>query len=132
MGTLAQAAAVLGLLAGYIIAKLAKEEVKPGIKYFKILQHAILAAILGAIVWNYNQTAAIIGALILFPILWKLSWKYPPLPTAALMGVLTAQYPIEILAFLYFIPTATIYNKNKTILLTATVFILGLAVSKLF
>ncbi|HLF54264.1 MAG TPA: hypothetical protein VI612_00905 [Candidatus Nanoarchaeia archaeon] len=132
MGTLAQAAAVLGLLAGYIIARLAKEEVKPGTKYFKILQHAILAAILGVIVWNYNQIAAIIGALALLSILWRMSWKHPLLPTAALLGALTAQYPIEILTFLYFIPTATVYNKNKTIILTATMFILGLAVSKLF
>ncbi len=131
MGTLAQTAAVLGLLAGYIIARLAKEEVKPGTKYFKILQHAILASILGVIVWNYNQTAAIIAGLILFSILWKFSWKHQQLPTAALLGVLTAQYPIEILAFLYFIPTATI-SKNKTIILTGIAFILGLAVSTFF
>lgn len=52
MGALAQALAVLGLLAGLIIAKLAKPELKQGEKYFKFLHYALLITIIAVAVWQ--------------------------------------------------------------------------------
>lgn len=56
MGTLAQIAPVLGLLAGYIVAKLTPYEFKQGEKYFKALSYALLAVTIGIAAWqNFNK-----------------------------------------------------------------------------
>ena len=52
MGTLAHLAPVLGLLAGLIVAKLAKSELKQGEKYFQFMQHILFVAIIGIAVWQ--------------------------------------------------------------------------------
>lgn len=52
MGTLAHATAVLGLLAGVIVAKLAKPELKQGQKYFTFLHHFLLTALIAVGVWQ--------------------------------------------------------------------------------
>jgi hypothetical protein len=52
MGTLEHFAPVLGLLAGVIIAKLTPYEFKQGKKYFKILQYALLVAVIGTAAWQ--------------------------------------------------------------------------------
>jgi len=53
MGTLAALAPVLGLLAGIIIAKLTTYELKQGQKYFKLLQYALLLAVVSTAVWQH-------------------------------------------------------------------------------
>ena len=55
MGTLAQLAPVIGLLAGCIVAKLTLYEFKQGEKYFKFLMYALLAAVIGVAVWQRSQ-----------------------------------------------------------------------------
>lgn len=53
MGTLAHLAPVIGLLAGFIIAKLTPYEFKQGQKYFKILMYALALVVIGTAVWQY-------------------------------------------------------------------------------
>lgn len=114
MGTLATIIPVLGILAGQIIALLAKTEIKPGKKYFKILQHALLALILGALFWNV-KTIAIISAIILFVVLKITKFKHP-IGLTALLAIPAIINPLtQIPIFLYYIPTGTLNTKSKTI-----------------
>jgi hypothetical protein len=52
MGTLANVAPVLGLLAGIMIAKLVPYELKQGEKYFRLLQYLLLAAVIATAIWQ--------------------------------------------------------------------------------
>src|SRR5574341_954445 len=53
MGTLAQLVPILGILAGFIVARLTPYEFKQGEKYFKYLMYALLITVIGIAVWNY-------------------------------------------------------------------------------
>lgn len=55
MGTLAQLAPVLGILAGYIVAKLTPYEFKQGQKYFRFLMYALLAVVIGTAAWQHTS-----------------------------------------------------------------------------
>ncbi len=55
MGTLAQVAPVLGILAGFIIAKLTPYEFKQGEKYFRRLMYALAIVIIGVAAWQYTH-----------------------------------------------------------------------------
>ena len=55
MGTLAQLAPILGILAGCIVAKLTPYEFKQGEKYFRRLMNALVIAIIGVAVWQYTH-----------------------------------------------------------------------------
>jgi hypothetical protein len=132
MGPLANALAVLGLLAGFIVAKLAKPELKPGQKYFIILRHALISAILGIILWKYNHYAAGL-AILFFIILWKFSFEHQPVPMAVLLGILSTYFNLSILIFLYFIPTGTlIHNDWKKLLATGAVYLIAFAIATIF
>lgn len=52
MGTLAQLAPVLGLLAGCVVAKITLYEFKQGEKYFRFLMYALLAVVVGVAAWQ--------------------------------------------------------------------------------
>ncbi|MBW2969584.1 hypothetical protein KY319_00470 [Candidatus Woesearchaeota archaeon] len=114
MGTLATIMPVLGLMAGQILGWLAKTEIKPGKKYFRILQHALLAIIIGALFWNV-KTIAIISAIVLFIVLKITEFKHP-IGLTALLAIPVIINPItQIPVFLYYIPTGTLNTKSKTI-----------------
>jgi hypothetical protein len=69
MGTLANIAPILGLLAGLIIAKLVPYELKQGKKYFIPLQYALLIAVIGMTIWqklNGQKIDISIPAFLLF------------------------------------------------------------------
>ncbi len=51
---LTSVAAYSGIIAGFIIAKLTKEELKPGRKYFSMLMSMLLALITGLALTYYN------------------------------------------------------------------------------
>lgn len=53
MGTLAQLAPILGILAGCIVAKLTPYEFKQGKKYFRRLINALVVVIIGVAAWQY-------------------------------------------------------------------------------
>lgn len=132
MGPLAHGLAVLGLLAGYIVAKLAKSELKLGEKYFILLQNLLAAGILGTIIWNYNHWASAL-AILFFLILWKFSFKHQIIPMSVVLGVLSTYFSIDVLIFLYFIPTGTLYQENwKTLLLSAALYLIALAIGTIF
>lgn len=57
-----------GLLAGYILGRLAKKEAKQGRNYLIILQNALFTIIVGLVMYEYRNTFHFIwaGALIIF------------------------------------------------------------------
>jgi len=119
MGTLAALSPLLGLLAGVIVARLAKYELKQGKPYFILLQHALLAGIAGALLWQF-RTAAIVIAVGLFLILWKKKFTHPLELTPCLaVPAMIVQVPI----FLYLIPTGTLHWKEtKNLVAVALVY----------
>ena len=66
MGTLAHLVPILGILAGFIIAKLTPYEFKQGEKYFKALQYALVLAVAGTAVWQYVNKQSIQLAVPIF------------------------------------------------------------------
>ncbi len=94
MGTLAHITPVLGLLAGIIIAKLVPYELKQGEKYFRTLQYALAAAVIGTAVWQRvnNQTTNIDVPIFLFliPVGTLYHKKYPLLAVIAAAYIITA------------------------------------------
>ena len=133
MGTLAQLLAVLGLLAGYLSARFAHYEMKDGKKYFVLLQHALLATLIGMITWAYRPSIAIIVGIVFFLFLWKFSMVHQLKPTAFCLGLLTGFYSTELVTFLYFIPSATLnYKDKKNLLFGAGLYIVGVLVTTLF
>ena len=112
MGTLAAITPILGLLAGIISAKLAKSELKPGKYYFQLMQHAMIGAIAGSLLWQFGKITAIAIGLLVFLVLWKTKFTHPVelIPILAVPATLSniAQIPI----FLYLIPTGTLHNKE--------------------
>lgn len=114
MATLAALAPITGILAGIIVAHLAKKEIKPGQKYFQLLQNALIAII--AIVWLWEiKIIAITAGIIIFLVLYITNFKHPiGLTTLLAIPAITApatQIPI----FLYYIPTGTLNTKSKNV-----------------
>ena len=111
MGTLAALDPLLGLLAGALVARLAKNELKQGKYYFILLQHALLASIAGVLLWQSKIAALAIG-LLLFIIFWKTKFANPleltPLLAVPAALAQSTHSPI----FLYFIPTGTLHWKE--------------------
>jgi hypothetical protein len=109
MGTLAAIMPILGLIAGGIVSWLAQSEIKPGQKYFLLLQHALLGLILAVLLWKIPLMAVISG-IILFVLLWATNFKHPigAMTLLAIPAVLAPATQIPI--FLYLVPTGT---RNK-------------------
>lgn len=57
-----------GLLAGYILGRIAKKEVKQGRNYLVLLQNALFTIIIGLVMYEYRSTFHFIwlGAVIIF------------------------------------------------------------------
>ncbi len=115
MGTLAALIPITGILAGIIAAHLAKNEIKPGQKYFQLLQHAMLGVILSVMLWKI-PILAIISGIILFVLLYATNFKHPigAMTLLAIPAILKPATQIPI--FLYYVPTGTLNEKSKNII----------------
>jgi hypothetical protein len=121
MGAIANITPILGLLAGNIVAWLARSELKDGKKYFIFLQHILISTIPVVLLWD-NWTGFLAGA-ITFLILWKIKFTHP-LEITPLLAVFPALNQNTIIPlFLYFIPTGTMNWKDKKQILAAIVFV---------
>ncbi|MFH0977795.1 MAG: hypothetical protein V1837_00695 [Candidatus Woesearchaeota archaeon] len=113
----------LGLLAGLIISLLSKEELKPGRKYFVLLQHAIL--IVSLVIFLYSNELNIflvitLGALLalLLALTSKVSQSIVAYPFMALFLSLSRYnsslfFLLAALAFLYGLPTASLQMEKS-------------------
>lgn len=130
MGTLAAIMPILGLIAGGIASWLAQSEIKPGQKYFLLLQHALLGLILAVLLWKVPMIAVISG-IVLFVILWATNFKHPvgAMTLLAIPAVLAPATQIPI--FLYFVPTGT-RNKIMNNIAAIIVYVLIVAGYHLF
>ena len=130
MGALAATIPIVGLVAGGITGWLAHNEIKPGQKYFLLLQHALLAVILSVLLWNV-KTIAIIAGIILFIILYATNFKHPVglMSLLAIPAVLVPATQIPI--FLYYVPTGTRNTISKNIA-AIIIYIIIVAVYHLF
>jgi len=110
MGPLEEIIPILGVLAGLIVAFLAKSEMKPGQKYFQISQHVLLGVIVGALAWNFGYSTAIAAGVLVFALLWLAKFSHPIefIPILSIPAVLSQNSQIPI--FLYLIPTATLHR----------------------
>jgi len=127
METISTLLPILGILAGMLIAYLTKEELKPGKKYFILLQHLLLAIIIAAL---FPIRYAIPIAIGLFLLQYLIKYKHPII-TMPLLAIIATKTPIPI--FLYFIPTGTLnYKEHKKILIVSVFYILLAIISKLF
>lgn len=122
--------AFLGLLAGQFLAKIAKEEVKPGLKYFKQLKRLILLALTFALLYpNIDQYASWIFPFIIgFILSFFLKKRYLILGfSLVLASTISPQFflLVAILIFLYGLPYGTL-NKNllENFIIFAVPFIL--------
>ncbi|RLE45886.1 hypothetical protein DRJ22_03360 [Candidatus Woesearchaeota archaeon] len=105
-----------GLIAGFLIAKTAKQELKKGKKYFKIIQNILIATITGTILWQHSKITAIITAITIFSLQAYLKPKLKPqitIPTLTTIGLLQPITQIQV--FLYTIPTASKEYPKKPI-----------------
>jgi len=121
----------LGLLSGRILAWLAKEEIKPGKKYFLILQK-FLFCLTAFLLMYFNRTNvhyAWIGVLVLFV---YLSW-FKKISSYAMSAVLGAGIYLASLTdnlvlisgiiFLHGFPAGTLIRNKKEIILNIAVFL---------
>ena len=109
--------AFLGLLAGYLLTLLAKEEIKPGRKYFIILERAILiilALVLLSQVWTTKTFVIpfIIGLIMGYVL--RLRYLYLGLALAASVS-LSMEFFVVVasLIFLHGLPYGSISSKLK-------------------
>lgn len=121
----------LGLLSGRIIAWIAKEEIKPGKKYFLILQKVLFCAVVFLLMY-FNKTNVHytwIGGLVIFA---YLSWfkKIPSYIISAVLGItlylatLTENFLlISAVIFLYGFPAGSLIKNKKEIALNIVIFL---------
>ena len=127
--------ASLGIISGRILARVAKEEIKPGTKYLLILQKALFC-LATALLMYFNRTNAHyiwIGALVIFA---YLSWfkKIPSYAVSVILGILlylaslTENFVlISSVIFLHGLPQGSlIKSKKETALSTILLLIVAL------
>lgn len=125
------AVAALGLVSGRVLARIAKEEIKPGKKYFLILQK-FLFALTVFLLMHFNRTNVHytwIGVLVLFV---YLSW-FKKIPTYVISAVLGAGIYLASLTdnfllisgfiFLYGLPAGSLIKNKSEIILNIAVFL---------
>ena len=121
----------LGLLSGRVLAWIAKEEIKPGKKYFLILQKILFCAAVVLLMY-FNKTNVHYtwtGALVIFA---YLSWfkKIPSYVISAVLGAvlylaaLTDNFLlISAVIFLYGFPVGSLIKNKREIALNIVVFL---------
>ncbi|MBW3001598.1 hypothetical protein KY338_00370 [Candidatus Woesearchaeota archaeon] len=131
--------ASLGLMSGRIIAWIAKEEIKPGKKYFIVLQKILFCFIVFLLMYSNktNVHYTWVGALVLFV---YLSWlkKIPTYIISAVLG--TGMYLASLtdnfllisgVIFLHGLPAGSLMKNKKEVILNIVVF-LAVAVGLFF
>ena len=123
--------AALGLVLGRVLAWMAKEEIKPGKKYFLILQKALFCLAIVLLMY-FNRTNihyTWIGALIIFV---YLSWfkKIPSYSISVVLGFgvylasLTDNFLlISAVIFLHGFPAGSLIKSKKEMALNIAVFL---------
>ena len=120
-----------GIILGRILARIAKEEIRPGKKYFLIIQKSLFcAAIVFLMYLNKTNVHYIwIGALIIFTYLLYFK-KINPMIISAVLGLAVylsskTDYFVVIssLTFLYWLPIGTLLKNKKKIALNLIVFL---------
>ncbi len=115
--------AFLGLIVGYIVSWNAKEELKPGRKYFLLLKNALVVLLfLVLIYFNFNLVALIVGLVIGY----FLRFYYIYLGFVVGSGFLVNQGLLfSLLVFLFGLSYSSLerFNVNKVILSLVLFFI---------
>ncbi len=114
MGALASLLPVLGLVAGLIIARFTKSEIKTGRKHLELLQKALLATIAGTMLWNFGIFISAPWGIVIFLLILRHNIPLELIPFLAIPSVLAEQTQIPI--FLYFLTTASLYHKERKVL----------------
>jgi len=129
--------AFIGLLAGVIVSSFTKEELKPGRKYFLLLEKALLLAI-GFLLIFYSETFSVLIVFgFFFGLLVRKYYLYfglaLPLASETFLVLLGS------LVFMFGLPHGTLLAERlklkqvkKEILISAALFIIGLLVSYFF
>jgi len=112
VGTIMPVIIALSFIFGLLIARWAKEELKPGKPYFLIAQHILLAVVLGVIVWNLHKIAAVCSAIILFVILYAYKFKHPAVVGFPLGAALLSRNAIPAI-FIYGLVSGTVFKIRK-------------------
>ncbi|MBW2986663.1 hypothetical protein KY333_04805 [Candidatus Woesearchaeota archaeon] len=121
-----------GLILGKILARIAKEEIKPGEKYFLIIQKSLFCAVIVFLMYlnKTNVHYIWIGGLIIFTYLLYFK-KINPAVLSAVLGLAVylsskTDYFVVIssLTFLYWLPVGTLMKKKKEIALNLIVFLI--------
>lgn len=121
----------LGVLLGRVLAWIAKEEIKPGKKYFLILQKILFCAVVFLLMYfnKANVHYTWIGGLVIFA---YLSWfkKIPSYVVSAVLGAglylatLTENFLlISAVIFLYGFPAGSLIKNKKEIALNILIFL---------
>lgn len=106
----------LGLTAGYLIAKTARQELKKGKKYFKLIQYILLSTITGTILWKHSKMIAIIITITLLILQIFLKSKLNSKITIPVLAIIGLLQPItQIQTFLYTIPAASYKYPKKPV-----------------
>ena len=111
-GILTPAIIASSFIFGLLVARWAKEELKPGKPYFLIAQHIILAVVLGVIVWHLHRIAAVCSAIILFVILYAYKFKHPAITGFPLGAALLSRNAIPAI-FIYGLVSGTVFMIRK-------------------
>lgn len=123
--------AVLGLALGAVIGHFAKEEMKPGKKYFLLLQKALFIASIAAVMYanRTNVHYIWIGAVIIFIYFYffeKINqiFAYAVLGLAFFLASETEMFlPVAALVFLYGFPTGSMIKNRKSIIFCTIIFV---------
>jgi hypothetical protein len=123
----------VGLLAGYILGRVAKKEVKQGQYYLTLLQKALFTIIVGLVMYEYRSTFHFIwaGALLIF-LYYMFHERICPTIIYAFYGVLaylSYDYflPLAGTQLLYGLVTGSICTKKWKILLASGIIYLIIA-----
>ncbi|MDO8741002.1 MAG: hypothetical protein Q7J54_05525 [Candidatus Woesearchaeota archaeon] len=119
------AVAFCGIIAGFIIANMAKEELKPGRKYFSLMQDFLIVLMLFFLLESYKLSIFIIAPVLLAVFLllfyFKNSIKNSNMIIHSLLAVIfylssksINLFSLEAsLIFLYGLPTGSLISKEK-------------------
>jgi len=113
----------IGLFIGVILSYLAKEELKPGRKYFNLAKNLLFFVMIALLFFYFAETFYIIAGLVLVVIYFLLKSKpYHDIVVYIMLGLvfyfnLGITYSIPITMFIYGLVQGTLNNKVKSILI---------------
>ena len=110
----------IGQFIGYLIAKLAKEEIKPGKIYFNLLKNILLLIIIGFSIYYQFNIFYLISGLILGLIIKKEYFYF---------GIIANNLLFSSLIFIYGLPYGTLNNNLKKIIYNIPLFLITLIIN---